>query len=109
MISKAQVMALADGDSWLEKGANLLMFGPPGPGKSPLGRARPGAGGGGWRVLVHAHDRPRSAAPAARRELRLEAAIARLDKDQLLIRDDLAYVSKEQAETCVLFELIAAR
>ena len=31
MISKAQVMALAAGDSWLEKGANLLAFGPPGP------------------------------------------------------------------------------
>jgi DNA replication protein DnaC len=29
MISKAQVMALCAGDSWLEKGANLLMFGPP--------------------------------------------------------------------------------
>ncbi len=29
MISKAQVMALAAGDSWLDKGANLLMFGPP--------------------------------------------------------------------------------
>src|SRR5262245_60549369 len=29
MISKAQVMALTAGDSWLEKGANLLLFGPP--------------------------------------------------------------------------------
>jgi len=29
MVSKAQVMALAAGDSWLEKGANLIMFGPP--------------------------------------------------------------------------------
>jgi hypothetical protein len=29
MISKAQVMALAAGDSWLGKGANLLLFGPP--------------------------------------------------------------------------------
>ncbi|MGH7082787.1 MAG: ATP-binding protein, partial [Acetobacteraceae bacterium] len=28
MISKAQVMAIAAGDSWLEKGANLLLFGP---------------------------------------------------------------------------------
>src|SRR4051812_12219502 len=27
MVSKAQIMALAAGDSWLEKGANLLMFG----------------------------------------------------------------------------------
>ena len=28
MISKAQVQALAAGDAWLDKGANLLMFGP---------------------------------------------------------------------------------
>ena len=31
MISKAQVMALTAGDSWLAKGANLLLFGPPDP------------------------------------------------------------------------------
>ena len=31
MLSKAQMMALASGDVWLEKGANLLLFGPPGP------------------------------------------------------------------------------
>ena len=35
-ISKAQVMALAAGDGWLEKGANLLLFGSPGGGKSHL-------------------------------------------------------------------------
>jgi hypothetical protein len=45
----------------------------------------------------------------ARRELSLEAAIAKLDKYHLLILDDLAYVSKDQAETSVLFELISAR
>ncbi len=45
----------------------------------------------------------------ARRELGLEAAIAKLDKYQLLILDDIAYVTKDQAETSVLFELIAAR
>ena len=39
----------------------------------------------------------------------LEAAIAKLDKYHLLILDDLAYVTKDQAETSVLFELIAAR
>ena len=32
MISKAQVHALAAGDAWIEKGANLLCFGPPGGG-----------------------------------------------------------------------------
>jgi len=30
MISKAQVTALAAGDGWLGKGANQLLFGPPG-------------------------------------------------------------------------------
>ena len=34
---------------------------------------------------------------------------SRLDRFDLLILDDLAYVSKDQAETSVLFELISAR
>jgi DNA replication protein DnaC len=41
MISKAQITALAAGDSWLEKGANLLAFGPPGAGKSHVSTAVP--------------------------------------------------------------------
>ena len=45
----------------------------------------------------------------ARRELALESTLARLDKVHLLILDDLAYVSKDQAETSVLFELIGTR
>ena len=45
----------------------------------------------------------------ARRELALESAIAKLDRYDLLILDDIAYVSKDQAETSVLFELIATR
>ena len=45
----------------------------------------------------------------ARRELALESAIAKLDRYDLLILDDIAYVTKDQAETSVLFELIAAR
>jgi len=44
-----------------------------------------------------------------RRDLELEAAINKLDKYQLLILDDIAYVTKDQTETSVLFELIAAR
>jgi hypothetical protein len=52
MVSKAQVMALASGDSWLEKGANLLLFGPPGAGKSHLAVAIGLAlVENGWRVL----------------------------------------------------------
>src|ERR1700692_595782 len=34
VVSKAQVMALASGDAWLAKGANILLFGPPGAGTS---------------------------------------------------------------------------
>lgn len=35
-ISKAHVMALAEADSWLAQGQNLLAFGPPGVGKIDL-------------------------------------------------------------------------
>ncbi len=45
----------------------------------------------------------------ARQALSLESAIDKLDKYHLLILDDLCYVRKDQAETSVLFELIAAR
>jgi hypothetical protein len=45
----------------------------------------------------------------ARREFALEAAIQRLDRYHLLILDDLVYVTKDQAEISVLFELISAR
>ena len=39
----------------------------------------------------------------------VEAAIAKLDRYDLLILDDLSYVHKDHAETSVLFELIGAR
>ena len=39
----------------------------------------------------------------------MESAIAKLDSYDLLILDDIAYVTKDQAETSVLFELIGSR
>jgi DNA replication protein DnaC len=110
MISKAQVMAITAGDSWLSKGANLLLFGPPGGGKSHLAAAIGLAlVENGWRVLFTRTTDLVQKLQVARRELALEAAINRLDRFDLLILDDLAYVSKDQAETSVLFELISAR
>jgi DNA replication protein DnaC len=110
MVSKDQVMALAAGDSWLEKGANLIMFGPPGGGKSHLAAALGFAlVDAGWRVLFTRTTDLVQRLQMARRELALESAIAKLDKYHLLILDDLAYVTKDQAETSVLFELIGAR
>jgi len=52
MISKAQVMALTSGDGWIQQGANILLFGPPGVGKSHLAAAIGLALiENGWRVL----------------------------------------------------------
>ncbi|SFK30591.1 IstB-like ATP binding protein [Bradyrhizobium sp. Gha] len=63
----------------------------------------------GWRVLFTRTTDLVQKLQLARRELNLEAAINRLDRFDLLILDDLAYVTKDQAETSVLFELISAR
>nr|WP_319799898.1 IS21-like element helper ATPase IstB [Mesorhizobium sp. PAMC28654] len=110
MVSKAQVMAMTAGDSWLAKGANILLFGPPGGGKSHLAAAIGLALiENGWRVQFARTTDLVQKLQIARRELQLEAAIAKLDKFDLLILDDLAYVTKDQAETSVLFELICAR
>jgi DNA replication protein DnaC len=110
MISKAQVMAKTAGDTWLSKGANVLLFGPPGGGKSHLASAISLALiENGWRVLFVRTTDLVQKLQVARRELGLEAAINRLDRFHLLVLDDLAYVTKDQAETSVLFELISAR
>src|SRR5271169_6560567 len=81
MVSKAQVMALASGDSWLDNGANLLLFGPPGAGKSHLAAALGLAlVGTGRRVLFMRTGDLVQRLQIARRELDLESAIAKLDK-----------------------------
>jgi DNA replication protein DnaC len=110
MISKARIMALAAGDSWLEKGANLLLFGGPGSGKSHLAAALGLAlVENGRRVYFTRTIDIVQKLQLARCDLLLENATAKFDKDHLLILDDLAYASKDQAETSVLFELISAR
>ena len=110
MISKAHVSAITAGDGWIEKGANILLFGPPGVGKSHLACA---IGGtlieNGYRVLFTRTTDLVQKLQQARQDLTLENAIARLDKFHLLILDDIAYVAKDQAETSALFELISAR
>jgi len=109
-ISKARVTALAEGDSWLDQGTNILLFGPPGVGKShlaaALGHAMVDAG---YRVLFTRTTDLVQQLQTARQELKLATAIEKLDKYHLLVLDDLSYVQKSQAETSVIFELISAR
>lgn len=91
MISKARVTALAAGDTWLDKATNLLLFGPPGVGKShcasAIGRALVE---NGFRVLFSRTTDLVQKLQQARQALQLEAAIAKLDKYHLLILDDLS-------------------
>jgi hypothetical protein len=61
MVSRAQVAALSSGDGWLEKGANLILFGPPrtpAASQSPSGRQAAGPTGYGLYRQVQAlgHD-----------------------------------------------------
>ena len=110
MLSKAQINALAAGDAWLTQGANCLVFGPPGAGKSHLASAIGLAlVENGYRVLFTRTTDLVQRLQVARRELALESLLSRLDRYHLLILDDIAYVQKDQAETSVLFELISAR
>lgn len=110
MISKALVMAICAGDSWIDNGANLILLGGPGGGKSHLSSAIGLAlVENGRRVMFTRTSDLVQRLQVARRELALEAAITRLDRFDLLVLDDFAYISKDQAETSVLFELISAR
>ena len=105
----------AEAHAWLERwprwpGPASVIFGPAQCGKTHLASAIGLAlVENGWRVLFTRTSDLVQRLQVARRELALEAAIARLDRFDLLILDDLAYVSKDQAETSVLFELISAR
>lgn len=92
------------------RSVNLLLFGPPGSGKSHCGAALGHALiEQGWRVLFTRTTDLAQRLQTARRDPVLEAAIAKLDRFDLIVLDDLCYARKDQAETSILFELIAAR
>ncbi|HZH06035.1 MAG TPA: ATP-binding protein, partial [Lautropia sp.] len=109
-VSKAHVMALAEADAWVGQGHNLLAFGPPGVGKTHvvagIGHALIDRG---YKVLFMRTSEMVQRLQAARRDLRLPAELTKLDRFDLLILDDLSYARRDQAETSVLFELIAER
>lgn len=108
-VPRARVEALAAGD-WVETGANLIAIGNSGAGKTHLlcavGHALVEVG---KRVLYTRTTDLVQKLQAARRDLALEATLAKLDKFDLIILDDITYAQKDQAESSVLFELISRR
>src|SRR3984893_5821392 len=109
-VSKAHVQALAEADGWLGQGHNLLAFGPPGVGKTHL---LAGLGHAlidrGHRVLFMRTGELVQRLQAARRDLRVPAEPAELDRFDLSILDVLSSAWSRQAEASVLYELISER
>ena len=109
-VNAAQISALADNVSWVNDANNLMIFGPSGVGKTHLASAiayqliQHGA-----RVLYTSTISLVQKLQAARAEYKLQDVINRLSRYPLLILDDFGYVKKDEAETNVLFELIAQR
>ena len=96
--------------AFTEEAHNVVLVGGPGVGKSHVGC---GIGhaliDAGYRMLYMRTSELVQRLQAARQSLQLPQALAKLDRYDLLILDDISYVRKDQAETSVLFELIAER
>ena len=109
-INVEEINTLAKNKDWVDQAMNVLFFGPSGVGKSHLAAAI------GHALIENSIRVKYFTATAlvqqmqlARQELRLEQFFAKLDKYSAIVLDDLGYVKKTDAETHVLFELIAHR
>ncbi len=111
-LPRSVVLALRDlaTGQFLERADNVLCFGLPGRGKThaaaALGHALVERG---HRVLFTPAFRLVQDLLAAKRDLALPRALARLDAYELLILDDIGYVQQNADEVEVLFTLMAER
>ena len=107
---RRQLPALIEGH-FVDRAVNVLAFGLPGRGKThflaALGRElilRHGK-----RVLFRPTFKLVGQLLAARRDLRLEQELRKLDRFEVLILDDIGYVQQSREEMEVLFTLLAER
>jgi len=106
----APLMQLTTDSEWLKRADNCLLFGPSGVGKTHLACAVARAVVElGYRAKFFAATTLVQTLQHAKRQLLLPSTLKKLDRYDLLIIDDLGYVKKSEAETSVLFELIAHR
>lgn len=104
-----QLRALLSGD-FLDRQENVLVFGPPGSGKThALCAVSQELVRSGRRVLFTKGGLLVQELLAAKRDLRLPAMIKRLAQWEALFIDDLGYVQQNREEMEVLFTLLAER
>ncbi len=109
-LNPAPLLQLAQDVDWLERAENLVLLGPSGVGKTHLAAAvGRSAIALGKRVKFFSATTLVQQLQYAKLQLQLPTLLAKLDHFDLLIVDDLGYVRKSEAETSVLFELIAHR
>ena len=109
-ITQANVNALVSQPQWVKHAGNLLLFGPSGVGKTHLAAGIAyGLLEQGIRVRFSSATHLVQSLQQARESLVLSEALARLDKYDVLVIDDIGYVKKSDQETQALFELIAHR
>ena len=109
-LNAGKIEALSSDPSWVKRSENLLFFGPSGTGKTHLATAIcHGLIEQDLRVRYYQATALVQELQRARNELQLEKLFARLDRYAVIIVDDIGYVKKSEAETHVLFELIAHR
>ena len=107
---RSQLPGLLDG-GFVERSSNVLAFGLPGRGKTHFLAAL-------GRELILRHQISVLFCPtfklvarllAAKRDLRMEAELKKLDRYQVVILDDIGYVQQSREEMEVLFTFLAER
>lgn len=109
-INPAQIKALAEDTGWVKKAENIIIFGPSGVGKTHIAAAiADNLITQGVRSLFISTTTLVQQLQLARSAYKLPEAINKLSRIPLLVLDDIGYAKKDEAETNVLFELIAER
>jgi DNA replication protein DnaC len=108
-LSKPKVLELARGE-WIEQRCNVCLIGSPGTGKThcaiALGLA---ACRQGWRVRFSTAAALVTRLEEAQKQYQLDRVLAQLDKTDLLICDELGYLSFSRAGAELLFQVFAER
>jgi DNA replication protein DnaC len=107
---RRQLPTLLEG-GFVERAENLLAFGLPGRGKTHFlcGLGRELVLRHGWAVYFTPTFKLVQQLLAAKKELRLDAALKKLDRFDAVILDDLGYVQQSREEMEVLFTFLAER